>query len=106
MRTTAEELSATVGFDVASTLDGIGQATIGTRELLLRDVGRRRFQLCAVFSEIDVTIPALAWSLVRPVTLALGQNSRIPRPSPPTVLRPPPKAADLLDPDEEATTIY
>ncbi|HEX6947169.1 MAG TPA: Druantia anti-phage system protein DruA [Acidimicrobiia bacterium] len=56
---------ALLGIDVVEALDVFGEVTVGTRQELLRDQGRRKNQFCAVFPTDDRSIPPVIWALTR-----------------------------------------
>lgn len=101
-KTSVEELSTLLGFEVVEELDRLAEAVVDTRAALLRDEGPRRNQLCVVFRSSDRLIPAVVWSLVRAVPLVLNHPDLKADVSSPRVTRPAPK---LLSPreDENAT---
>jgi hypothetical protein len=93
-RTTADELSALLGVDVAGVLDALAEVVVGPREELLLDTGNRRRDLCAIFPVDNLVAPAVIWSLIRPIALAARIDPSTKLPSPPLVTRqPPPRSA-------------
>lgn len=64
-------------------LDGLDQAfevTLGTRESLLRDEGRRRGDLCAVLPRDQLVVPTLLWIVIRLVPLLELPSTGLERP--------------------------
>lgn len=82
-RTNVTTLSGTLGIDVVQALDKLGEAIVGTRAELLRDEGTRRNDLCVAFPADSLVVPAVVWSLVRPIALGLANDAAMPRPGVP-----------------------
>lgn len=60
-----EKLEAIAGPTIVSGLDEFGEVTFGTRAEILRDTGRRRNDLCAVFPNDKMAVPSILWLLTR-----------------------------------------
>jgi len=97
----SDELSESVGFDVAVTFDKVTEAMVGTRESLLKDTGTRRGQLCIVFDDSDRVTPVLAWAITRPLSLLLADGRE--KPTAPVLQRKPPRMEDM-NVDRNATS--
>jgi hypothetical protein len=94
VKTSADDFSRLLGFDIAAALDKATEAMVGTREALLKDTGARRGQLCVVFNSGDRVTPALVWALSRPLSLLLADD-RSNLPTAPVVQRKPPRIEDM-----------
>lgn len=94
-KTSVTTLSKTLGFDVEASLDGLSEATLGTRADLLSDTGPRRRDLCAIFRIDDHVMPAVIWALTRPIALAVQLDAKAPKPHAPTIRRIAPRRDDL-----------
>lgn len=97
------DLSAVVGFDTVEVLDRLAEASVGTRQSLLKDEGRTRRQHCVVFGGDDHAATALLWTLLRALPLLLDSDQPV-RIEPPSIRRVAPRADDLELPADEATT--
>lgn len=86
-RTSAAKLSELLGLDVIKALDDLGEAIVGTRAELLRDEGRRRNDLCVAFPADSLAVPAVVWSLARPLALSAATGNSAPKPGTPVQRR-------------------
>lgn len=64
-QTSIDGLSAIVGLTFVEGLDAMGEVTFGTRASVLRDVSRRKNELCAVFPSDRMAVPAVLWTVCR-----------------------------------------
>ena len=62
-------------------ISNVGEGLIGNRADLLSDDGRRRRQLCTLFSDNDRLTPALAYVLMRPILLLRQNRPEAPAPN-------------------------
>ena len=94
LRISDGDLSKPVGFDVVGAFDRLTESVVGIREVLVKDSGPRRGQLCVVFDSTDRVSPVLAWAFTRPSALLLVDLKRS-RPTSPIVQRKPPRLEEM-----------
>lgn len=96
VKATEDGLRDSLGFDLAMALDSLSEGTVGTRERLLKEEGQRRGQLCVVFDSKDHVLPAVLWSLTRPISILTEDADHPGHPAAPKIQRAAPSSDELM----------